>query len=479
MKFKIGISGKRFIASSERDAIKARLKVAIENCLQKNGIQQFTGISSLAIGADTIFAELVLNDFKQELEVVLPFSVDKYEKDFAGDDLTVFRSLIARASKVDIVNKREISGNAQRNQDYFDAGKGVATTADQMIFVIDELKPAGKGGTADVLGFYAHHKSVGQQAIILPTIAKAQDDVQVLLLEEYRKANENALQARDRYRISWKLSLFIAWLGVTLFALSTGFEIHGAFGWWLSCLEFVSIGGLLLYLYFAKVKNFHGLYVKERIRAEQFRLMNSFYQADTEIVLSDLGTEEKNVTTDLILKANQMVEKRNYYSPYYSDYAINNLINEQRGYHMGKIREVGHKSEWFEALNLWIGRLFFVNILVHFLSQSMSLFFDQHVPEVLHHLTVFLSIFLPASYASLEGMMYFRGWEQTKKHSAQVLQRIESCAKTMPNDFSEENAQQVKEQQARCLNAMASVMLSDNQSWRNILEDKASYHWIV
>ncbi len=108
------------------------------------------GVSSLAIGADQLFAELILAR-GCELRVVLPFAA--YEETFQpGRDLEGYRALLERAAAVEV-----LAAGGSREQSYLAAGRRVVELADQVLTVWNGLPAAGLGGTADVV-LYALHR---------------------------------------------------------------------------------------------------------------------------------------------------------------------------------------------------------------------------------------------------------------------------------------------------------------------------------
>lgn len=113
------------------------------------------GVSSLAIGADTMFAEIVLG-IGGSLEVIVPFS--DYEDKFAeGHDRRVYRSLLGQAARVETLQR-----NGSDEEAYYAAGERVADLSDLLILVWDGKPAVGLGGTADIAK-YARHS---QKAII-------------------------------------------------------------------------------------------------------------------------------------------------------------------------------------------------------------------------------------------------------------------------------------------------------------------------
>lgn len=108
------------------------------------------GVTSLAIGADTLFAEIIL-ELGGSLEVVLPFS--DYEERFEeGQDRLRYRELLGRAESVAVLEREGTDEEA-----YYAAGKRVADLSDLLILVWDGRPAAGLGGTGDIAA-YARRK---------------------------------------------------------------------------------------------------------------------------------------------------------------------------------------------------------------------------------------------------------------------------------------------------------------------------------
>lgn len=104
------------------------------------------GVTSLAVGADTMFAEVVL-ELGGSLEVVVPFA--DYEDRFATDeDRRVYRSLLARAAQVEVLERHGTDDEA-----YYASGKRMADLSALLILVWEGRPAAGLGGTADIAAY--------------------------------------------------------------------------------------------------------------------------------------------------------------------------------------------------------------------------------------------------------------------------------------------------------------------------------------
>ncbi|SRR6266496_342538 len=120
----------------------------LEKCLRArlSGCSGLRGLSSLAKGADQLFARVVL-ELGGNLEAVLPFA--GYEGTFEDpQDATCFRELLTRCSVVTTLTFAET-----KEQSYLLAGKYVADHSELLIAVWNGKPAAGLGGTADIVSY--------------------------------------------------------------------------------------------------------------------------------------------------------------------------------------------------------------------------------------------------------------------------------------------------------------------------------------
>jgi hypothetical protein len=117
----------------------------------------WTVVSALASGADRLFAERVLEDRRGRLEVVTPFPVSEYIKDFdPGTDRGQFDRLLARASQLD-----QLAGDRESARDaaYLRAGEHVVDTCEIVVAVWDG-RPSSGGGTGDVVEYAVRRERI-------------------------------------------------------------------------------------------------------------------------------------------------------------------------------------------------------------------------------------------------------------------------------------------------------------------------------
>lgn len=152
---KLGVSGHRWRDGADWIWVRERLTDHIR------AAGEVEGYTSLAPGADQIFAEIILAD-KRELVVVIPVFGGHAELEIgAKPEFDRFCRQAGRTIK--------ISGDTA-DAAFMAAGVFVVDECDQMIFVWDGKPSRGLGGTADVVAYARKQRKAG---IILDPIGRA------------------------------------------------------------------------------------------------------------------------------------------------------------------------------------------------------------------------------------------------------------------------------------------------------------------
>ena len=102
------------------------------------------GVTSLAVGADQLFARLVLERGGM-IHAVLPFA--DIERSFAPDHVSAYRELVTQAS-VEVLDTPGTDDDA-----YLAAGRRVVELSEVVLAVWNGKPAAGKGGTAEVVAY--------------------------------------------------------------------------------------------------------------------------------------------------------------------------------------------------------------------------------------------------------------------------------------------------------------------------------------
>jgi hypothetical protein len=142
---RIGVTGHQDIPP---EAL-AYVERGIEEAVARNA-GDLVGVSSLAAGADQIFATAILQR-GGTLHAIIPCK--NYEATFSDSEARArFSDLLAKASCVEVLAHEEPSEDA-----FFDAGRHVVEKSDLLIAVWDGKPAQGFGGTADVVHYARGH----------------------------------------------------------------------------------------------------------------------------------------------------------------------------------------------------------------------------------------------------------------------------------------------------------------------------------
>lgn len=135
---RIGLSGHQDLPAEAKAFVSREIATVVSN------ESHVVGVSSLAAGADQLFASLVLQHGGR-LHIVIPS--DGYEQTFSDQvDRDQFRSLLERATTVEKLSYPEPSEEA-----FLAAGRSVVENSDLLLAVWDGQPAKGKGGTADIV----------------------------------------------------------------------------------------------------------------------------------------------------------------------------------------------------------------------------------------------------------------------------------------------------------------------------------------
>lgn len=110
------------------------------------GVTDLVGVTSLAIGADTVFADLIVKA-GGKLLVVIPFP--KYALEFKDlEDRRKYSQLLQTAYKVEVLEATHTKENS-----YYNAGKYLVDISERVIAVWDGKPAVGLGGTGDIVHY--------------------------------------------------------------------------------------------------------------------------------------------------------------------------------------------------------------------------------------------------------------------------------------------------------------------------------------
>lgn len=151
---RLGITGHQSIPTDAHDFVVKVLDDEIRLAASRDAV--LWGITSLAAGADQLFAEIVL-DAGGQLRVIIPSH--QYETTFDAQASRRFEALLGRAAKVE-----RLQFNNPCEEAFLAAGKRVVDLCETLIAVWDGAPSRGLGGTADVVEYA---QSIGRRVDII------------------------------------------------------------------------------------------------------------------------------------------------------------------------------------------------------------------------------------------------------------------------------------------------------------------------
>jgi hypothetical protein len=156
---KLGVSGHRWRDGADWEWVRREIESLIIR------IGTVSGLTSLAPGADRVFADAILARGKDLVSIAPAVEgvIDLERTDKAAFDRYAARS-------VEIIR---VEG-ATPDEAFLRAGERVADDADYMVFVWDGRPSRGSGGTADIV---AYARAKGKTGIILDPVLRTSRDL--------------------------------------------------------------------------------------------------------------------------------------------------------------------------------------------------------------------------------------------------------------------------------------------------------------
>ena len=474
-KLKIGISGKRDFLSDLN--VRKEIKNNISNILKREKTKTFIAYSAMAKGADTIFVEVVDREFNQEIKIILPFDSTEYEKDFTSpDELEEYKSWISKVGVFNVITKDIPITQDQRNQAYLSVGKFIVDSCDYMIIIWDELKPRGEGGTGDILGYASLCSDLkGIEVINVQPIRNDEINDEIKKLQ---KSSDNlAIRLKKRYEKIWIVSIIFGWFTALSFSAVLSFHFDELAKLLFSTIELAFIFTVFILIRIIRKQQLHSNLLKERLRAEKLRLLAVYYHTDIPITISEITQKDDEILANVGDKVNAL-NNNSYQSKWYKYFVIKTLIEGQLKYHHNLSNNViGTIPKKLKSLNFIIYIIWILLLISHFFTLFL-VSFNIYIPILSDYpypfeAVRFFTIGLPATYAGIEGFLYFKEWDDFKKQSSSMINLLKQ-AKTLLNECQLNDSDLLQ-----ILNMVSVAMLADNQNWNLLLSKKETPHPIL
>jgi hypothetical protein len=293
-----------------------------------------------------------------------------------------------------------------------------------------------------------------------------------------KSCDDNAVKLKTKYERIWIVSLIFGWLTALCFDATLSFHFSTLGKILFAVAELAFIITVFFLIRYSKAIQLHPNLLNERLRAEKLRLLISYYHADMPITISEITQKDDKELASIGERVNEAISK-SYQSKWYKHFAIKNLIEGQINYHeklahkrIGKIPERLKIAKnviyvvWFSIL---VSHLFALLFQYNEWNNFPAIFYYPYPDE----LSRFFAIGLPATYAGLEGFLYFKEWENFKKQSISMIKFLNNEKEQL------QKAELKNETMLTVLNSMSSAMLADNRNWNSILSKKVAPHPIL
>jgi hypothetical protein len=153
----VGITGHRDIPKEYQDVLVQKIQDVLEHLTKTYPHTSIKLLSMLAAGADSLGAQAALN-LGIDVIGILPFELELYRKDFAGDELTIFETLYLQCSKVytmpyysGITKESILQPGVHRDSQYAYGGAFLSRFSSVLIALWDGKDKGLRGGTAEVV----------------------------------------------------------------------------------------------------------------------------------------------------------------------------------------------------------------------------------------------------------------------------------------------------------------------------------------
>ena len=400
--YKVFGLGHRFLENENQ--VRENIRASLDYFISIHG--QIECISNLACGADTIFIQEAINK-KCKIQLVLPFQINEYEKDFDSESLILFRSLIANHT-YSVHGDLKSSDDIERDLAYQSVGRSKIEECDAILAVWDGEIGKGLGGTKDHVD-YAILKEKDLHWIKAKRVSNEDVPIDSASIEynQFYEIDQAAIKLKAKYQQIWKLGLISGIFAVLCFSINLNFisnESHST-KFLISIVELIFIG-VSFYLLGCQAMKFKSKFLIIRKKAEELRA--ELWEREIGY-LNILSTLRLNKTRESIL--------------------INmNLKRLMWGYSNDQIIYQNKRITKFKAnlhsihiiLNVLIFCFLINLIFISFLEGYHWLHESSHssatpFSEDLLHILIFLWILIPPIFATLEGVIHYNDWK--KKYS--------------------------------------------------------------
>jgi hypothetical protein len=410
--YKVFGLGHRFLENENQ--VRENIRASLDYFISIHG--QIECISNLACGADTIFIQEAINK-KCKIQLILPFQINEYEKDFDSESLILFRSIISNHA-YSVHGDLKSSDDVERDLAYQSVGRSNIEECDAILAVWDGEIGKGLGGTKDHVDYAIE---LNKNIHWIKSLRKSDDQE---ITSESQHTKEAAFKIEDKaaiklkviYKRSWSVGIILGL--ITIFLIELNFI--ESFSFTFSSLLYLILSLLVLISFFSayylikfKANKLKNKFIEHRLKAEKLRAQLWKDSLDFSFA-PDLFKNE----TSILHLFNDSKRRQLWIH-----------INEQIIYQKtSRYINFNKKLGRYELL-LNLLRYTFLFLLVGlFLYHTLAYFNENYVEKFsfIKNIFGFIWMAIPPLYASIEGVIHFNDWKKNKKISLELINLYES-----------------------------------------------------
>ena len=410
--YKVFGLGHRFLENENQ--VRENIRASLDYFISIHG--QIECISNLACGADTIFIQEAINK-KCKIQLILPFQIHEYEKDFDNESLILFRSIIANHA-YSVNGDLKSSDDVERDLAYQSVGRSNIEECDAILAVWDGEIGKGLGGTKDHVDYAIE---LNKNIHWIKSLRKSNDleitsESQHAKDAEFKIEDKAAIKLKVIYKRSWSIGIALGL--ITIFLIEINFidcnsnSFSPLLYLILSLLVIISFSSAY-YLIKVKANKLKNKFIEHRLKAENLRAQLWKDSLD----FSFTPNLFKNETSILHLFNDS--KKRQLWIH----------INEQIIYQKtSRYINFNKKLGRYELL-LNLLRYTFLFLLVGlFLYHTLAYCIENYVEKFssIKNIFGFIWMAIPPLYASIEGIIHFNDWKKNKKISLELINLYEA-----------------------------------------------------
>lgn len=447
--------------------VKSEIIYFLRYIKETNPGSELKALSAMAAGADTIFAQAVV-EAKIPLKIVLPFQIEDYQKDFKNGYWKDTNKIISQ-NDYQINETIEYDNLESRNKAYLNTGKRLVDESNIVLAIWDGKEASGIGGTGDIVKYVQQNSSKELHVIKAAQNNKNEehnllDDAQELFeVIDTKAINKKKYQ----FNLIWITGIVFGLLGVLIFFYKILFKHDSNFEFLLSTSEFilvvVSVILINIFTNKGKVK-----FLTLRRDAEYLRSIITFIDAGLPIPKIDI--EEYNPSIAIIdLETQFKIQSRHTTSFENSKRSIWSLIVQQIDYQTLKRKVQVEKkltiiTKWLTIIKWLFLSLFSINFMFevgHHLHYSLEHFDYENIKDIIH----FILSILPPIYAAFEGVKFFGEYNKDLKIIDETVKELVSLEKEVVGCKNSKNLEDISIE-------LRKTLEKENIDWATRLKEK-------